>query len=134
MKEYKVTIDIDGIISYYKPGTDILHREVGPAVEWADGTKHWCINGILHREDGPAVDCPKGVNSRYMAWFVNGKKHREDGPAVEWDDGTKHWYINGVKLTKQEFNDRTKVVELSLEEIAKKFNMNVNNLKIKKLS
>ena len=33
---------------------DKLHREDGPAVEYADGTKKWYLNGGLHREDGPA--------------------------------------------------------------------------------
>ena len=67
------------------------HREDGPAFELADGSKHWYLNGKLHREDGPAVEWSNG--SKY--WYLNGKRHREDGPAVEWSDGTKHWYSNG---------------------------------------
>lgn len=27
-----------------------LHREDGPAIEWCDGTKKWCINGKYHRK------------------------------------------------------------------------------------
>ena len=33
-----------------------LHRENGPAVEYANGHKEWYRNDKLHREDGPAVD------------------------------------------------------------------------------
>jgi hypothetical protein len=33
-----------------------LHREDGPAVEYADGSKKWYLNGKLHREGGPAVE------------------------------------------------------------------------------
>lgn len=32
------------------------HREDGPAVEYADGSKYWYQNGELHREDGPAIE------------------------------------------------------------------------------
>ena len=45
MKEYKVTVNEYGNVRWYKPGTDELHREDGPAVEWADGSKFWYING-----------------------------------------------------------------------------------------
>ena len=45
----------------------ILHRGDGPAIEWADGTKYW---------------------------FLNGKRHRIDGPAGEAVDGDKEWWLN----------------------------------------
>ena len=48
-----------------------------------DGTKEWYINGKLHREDGPAIEWANG--DRY--WYLNGKLHREDGTAIEYDDG-----------------------------------------------
>ena len=41
-------------------------------------------------------------------WYLNGQLHREDGPAIEYADGDKIWYINGRRLTKEEFNKRTK--------------------------
>jgi len=47
------------------------HREDGPAIEYADGTKCWCLND---------------------------KYHREDGPAVEYDDGYKEWYVDGEQI------------------------------------
>ena len=46
-----------------------------------------------HRDDGlPAIENANG--SKY--WWVNGKRHRDGGlPAVEKADGTKYWYVNG---------------------------------------
>ena len=107
---------------------DKLHREDGPAVVYADGSKSWYINGKRHREDGPAVVYADGSTT----WFINDKCHREDGPAVEYADGYKAWYINGKHLTEEEFNARMNpVTELTLEEIAAKFGVSVDKLKIK---
>ena len=104
------------------------HREDGPAIEYADGSKEWRLNGKYHREDGPAIEDPNG----YKAWYLNGKLHREDGPAVEDCDGYKGWHLNGEELTEEEFNARMNPVELTLDEIADKFGVSVNRLKIKK--
>jgi len=96
-----------------------------------DGTKHYYSDRemkILHREDGPAAEYANG----YKVWSVNGKRHREDGPAVEDADGSKSWYINDKRLTEEEFNTRMNPVELTLEEIAEKFGVSVDKLKIKK--
>jgi len=59
-----------------------------------NGTKSWLLNGKLHREDGPAIEYANGNKE----WYLNGKCHREDGPAVEYTNGTKCWYLNGKKL------------------------------------
>jgi len=83
---------------------------------------------ILHREDGPAIEWHNG--DRY--WYINGKLHREDGPACEYADGDKYWLINGEKLTEEEFNARMNPIELTLDQIADKFGVNVDRLKIKK--
>ena len=101
MKTYTVKIDEDGDKYWYFKRK--LHREDGPAVEYADGDKAWYINGKRHREDGPAFECADG----YKAWYINGKRHREDGPAFECADGYKEWYIHGEKLTQERFNHRT---------------------------
>ncbi len=77
---------------------DKLHREDGPAVEWADGDKYWYLNDELHREDGPAVEWADGDK----AWYLKGKRHREDGPAIEFASGTKSWYLNGEEVTEEE--------------------------------
>ncbi len=76
-----------------------LHREDGPAVEYANGDKAWYLNGKRHREDGPAVEYANGTKH----WFLNNKLHREDGPAVEYTDGAKHWYLNGKKYYYREW-------------------------------
>jgi len=81
-------------------GNRIPHRDDGPAIEYANGSEEWYIDGMFHREDGPAV---KWINGR-KEWWVNGKLHREDGPAIEFADGKKGWYINGKHLTKEEFD------------------------------
>ncbi len=125
------------------------HREDGPAIEWHDGKKEWYIEGECHtekefnertknlvtrtvtdngtveyknkagqrhREDGPALESKYG--DKY--WYRNGKLHREDGPAMEECGGTKNWYIEDKKLTKKEFNERTKESEKQLTKLKQK--------------
>ena len=67
------------------------------------GDKEWYRNGQLHREDGPAIEYANG----YIAWYQNGQRHREDGPAVEYANGDKEWYRNGQRLTESEFLQQT---------------------------
>lgn len=99
-----------------------LHREDGPAVEWADGTKMWFQNGKLHRDGAPAVELADGGQEWHRhgklhredgpamiagtmqdkfsiahGWFVNGLRHRLDGPALEFTDGTKAWYRDNLR-------------------------------------
>ena len=50
-----------------------------------DGTKRYYLNVKLHREDGPALEFAYGGKQ----WYKNGKLHRNDGPAIEHADGTK---------------------------------------------
>ena len=90
--------DRDGTTRYYNEQNQ-PHREDGPAVEYADGTKSWWVNGKRHREDGPAIEWADGTKE----WWVDGKRHRLDGPAIENSDGSKEWYVNGRKLTEEEF-------------------------------
>jgi hypothetical protein len=128
MKEQFIHINEYGYKCYFSDrNMKIRHREDGPAVEFADGYKEWYINGKYHREDGPAFEYVDGSKE----WFINGKCHREDGPAVEYANGSKEWYINGKRLTEEEFNARMNPVELTLDEIAKKFGVSVDKLKIK---
>jgi hypothetical protein len=100
----------DGSKEWYL--NDQFHREDGPAVEYADGWKEWWVNDQLHREDGPAIEYVNGSKE----WWLNGQLHREDGPAIEWADGTKEWWLNGQKLTKdivmqKSTSDRDKIVQ-----------------------
>jgi hypothetical protein len=127
MKEQFIYINVNGTKHYYSDREmEILHREDGPAIVYANGSKSWYINGKCHREDGPAVEYTNG----YKAWYINDKRHREDGPAVEYADGSKEWYINGKRLTEEEFDARMNPVELTLEEIAEKFGVSVDKLKL----
>jgi len=111
MKEYKVEVSEHSTRWYNSK--DQLHREDGPAIEWANGTKSYYINGKHHREDGPAMETADGEKH----YYINGQLHREEGPAVEWVDGSKGYYINGKCLTKKEFNNRNKSCENKIVEI-----------------
>jgi hypothetical protein len=76
---------IYGDIFWFKEGTDILHREDGPACEHADGSK---------------------------AYYLNGKRHRENGPAIEYDSGYKDYYYHGKRIncsTDKEFKQLIKM-------------------------
>src|SRR3990167_8678360 len=85
MKTYKVTVDKEATCWYdFESGK--LHREDGPAVEWASGGKEWDRNGKLHREDGPAC---------------------------EYANGSKYWYLNDVHLTEQQWKDQTQSKQAS---------------------
>lgn len=70
----------------------LLHRENGPAIEYACGDKMWFYQGSLHRENGPAV-----MISGKHEWHHHGKLHREDGPAIlDLTTGDASWYQNGI--------------------------------------
>jgi hypothetical protein len=84
---------------------------------------------IYHRLDGPAIELTTG--SKF--WCVNDKYHRLDGPAIEYANGDKEWFVEGRKLTEEEFNALSKpTLELTLEDIAAKFGVDVSKVKIKK--
>lgn len=78
--KYRIEGDEDGTRGYYNSAGK-LHRDDGPAIEYANGSKFWLQNGLLHRMDGPAV---------------------------EWASGCKDWFINGTKMTEDEFNQAVK--------------------------
>jgi hypothetical protein len=61
------------------------------------------LNGKLHREDGPALEFANGDKE----WWIDGKLHRLDGPAVEWADGAKEWWVNGTKYSGNDFAKKT---------------------------
>ncbi len=58
------------------------------------GTRSWYRNGLLHREDGPAVEWASGARE----WFRDGKHHRDDGPAIEWANAVHYWYRDGRRV------------------------------------
>ena len=84
---------------------------------------------VFHREDGPAIEYVNGDR----VWYLNGLFHCEDGPAIQWVDGPKWWYLNGQCISEAEHTRRTaKETVLTMEEIAAKFGVSVEKLKIKK--
>jgi hypothetical protein len=84
---------------------------------------------IAHRLDGPAIEYANGSK----AWYVDGQLHRLDGPAYESTNGYKAWYVDGKHLSEEQFNALTApAFELTLEEIAAKFGVDVSKIKIKK--
>jgi len=118
MKPQYIEINESGDKFYYSDkAMTVLHREDGPAIEWANGDKFWYLNGKCHREDGPACEYANGNKSWWLNnelhreygpacewangdkfWYLNGKLHREDGPAIEWANGSKSWYLNGKRV------------------------------------
>ena len=64
---------------------------------YPNGDKEWSLNGKLHREDGPALEYADG----HKAWYLNDKRHREGGPAEEWAGGDKFWWLNGKEVTEE---------------------------------
>ena len=77
-------------------------KEIIYQVKVNDHGTYWKVDGKYHRENGPAVEWADGTK----AWYLNNKLHREDGPAVERANGGKEWYLNGEYLTEKEFNQR----------------------------
>ena len=66
--KYRIEVNKFRTRRYYNSAGE-LHRDDGPAVEYADGTKCWYHNGLRHRTDGPAIEWAHGINE----WWLNGK-------------------------------------------------------------
>jgi len=67
-----------------------------------DGDVWWRLpHGQLHREDGPAVEFASGT----QMWIKHGKQHREDGPAVVYHSSAREWYLNDKEYTFAEWLD-----------------------------
>ena len=50
----EISIKGDGT-KIWRTSDRTVHREDGPAVEWADGDMWWMLNNRLTRFDGPAI-------------------------------------------------------------------------------
>jgi len=63
-----------------------------------DGDTIWYLpskgKSYWHQLDRPAIEYANGSKS----WFVNGERHRLDGAAIESADGSKSWFVNGNHL------------------------------------
>jgi hypothetical protein len=93
---------------------------------YTNGDKYWSLNGKLHREDGPAIEWANG----YKSWYLNDELHREDGPAIECSDGYKCWFLNGKRLTEEGFNKRmAPTVEMTMAQINEALGKNVKVVK-----
>ena len=68
------TIDSYGTI-IYRNEKHSFHREDGPGLEFATGTKYWYINSTLHRVDGPAIESVDG--SKY--YYIMDKQYSYEG-------------------------------------------------------
>lgn len=82
-----------------------LHRDHDlPAIQFANGTKHWMQFNVLHRDnDEPAVVQPF-ASGELRIWVNRGLRHRDGGrPAyISLNFGKLHgykyiWYVRGVQ-------------------------------------
>ena len=64
-----------------------LRREI----DENDTVRWYNADDELHRDNGPAVEYASGTTF----WLNNSKYHRNDGPAIEYADGRKFWFLNG---------------------------------------
>jgi len=152
-QEQYIHIDTDGTKRYYKDkAMNMHHRLDGPAVQYTNGYKAWLVDGKRHRTDGPAIISADGNKSWWVGgklhrldgpaiewagggkeWYVDDKFHRTDGPAIERADGSKSWYVDGKELSEEQFLALSApTLELTLEQIAAKFGVDVSKVKIKK--
>ena len=95
----------------WKNSSGQYHRLDGPAIEHADGEKHWNFNGMLHRVDGPAVEWANG--NKY--WYFNGMLHRVGGPAVEYANGKKEYWYKGELISEEIYLSDEFQVKMILE-------------------
>ena len=100
--KYRIEVDCHGNRFYYNSAGQ-LHRESGPAIEYARGTTVWYHYGLCHRCDGPAIEYP---------------------------NGDKCWFISGDELTEAEFIAATQpAVEMTVADIEKLLGKRVKLLK-----
>lgn len=89
------SIDNGDSISWYNDSNQ-RHRVDGPAIIWKDdGEQLWYQHGVLHREDGPAIEFADGSKE----WYFRGLMHRIGGPALEDIYGNDEWCLNGQCYT-----------------------------------
>ena len=72
------------------------------------GAKRYYVNNVLHREDGPAVEYANGNKG----WYKNGKLHREDGPSIEYIYGDKRWYYQGERIYCKDNEEFLRMIKL----------------------
>jgi hypothetical protein len=74
-------------------------------------------NNQLHNDRGPAIQHWREDGTRKSKeWAIHGKNHREDGPAYILYNGgltSSRYFLNGVEYDRQEWELRTKGVEVT---------------------
>lgn len=85
-EQSEVYTDHKGNKFWYLPskGKDYFHRIDGPALDYIDGSKGWCLNNKNHRLDGPAVI----YAGLYSMWYIDGKALNTD-KVEEWLEENK---------------------------------------------
>ena len=65
--------EVTSMKTYHMSSSSADSKKITGFVITKIGTKIWCLNGKMHREDGPACEWADG----YKAWFLNGKQLTE---------------------------------------------------------
>ena len=96
MKEQFIHIDSSGNKFYYKDkAMTIFHREDGPAIEFADGTKLWFIDGKELSEEKFNATVNKSLernSNSYIKdaiWYEKLRRFAEEIKIPIWVDGKK---------------------------------------------
>lgn len=87
----------------------------------------WFKNGELHRTNGPAAVYSDG----HKEWWQNGSPHRIDGPAIEDPSGQKAWYLDRKEMTKDEWKNSDKKLNINPREKFKYLIFGINEIKCK---
>ncbi len=148
MKEYKVKVYANGDKVWYQ--NDKLHRLGGPAIEYASGYKAWYIEGKKLTEDelNEAVYSKKRIKTRRRKidygdlteeqYEQRKRKYTQDiidgvcGIGINfitWMDSCGYKHEGRFKFIRKRC--RYNKVEVTLEDIAKAMNIDVDKLRIK---
>ena len=85
--------------------------------EYECGSRHWYFGKLLHREVGPAVEFT-GYNRggielmAAVSWYRYGQLHKETGPAITYINGDTSYYLYGKFIncqTQEEFEQYLKL-------------------------
>jgi hypothetical protein len=124
----KYTVEVNEKGTYwFKEGTKILHREDGPACEWANGDKFWYKNGKLHREDGFAFETILDFGSIGSCKYWKIKESTPEGyPLCMEEICPNKYYINDTQVKEEQLDNRNKqfftteeIKNMSLHELHK---------------
>jgi hypothetical protein len=106
MKEQFIHIDSSGNKFYYKDkAMTIFHREDGPAIEFADGTKLWFIDGKELSEEKFNATVNKSLernSNSYIKdaiWYEKLRRFAEEIKIPIWVNGKKYQFDRDLKLT-----------------------------------